>query len=278
MAVSIKKLKSSKSVDPPVTLIYGVDGVGKTTLAAEWPDPIYLPTQGETTPSDLDLPTPGVIENYNALMDVFAELLTEEHEFKTVIVDSVDGLEGLMWGETCDRLGVSSIEEPGFGKGYVEADKEWKEFLEACAAMKMAGLNVVLLAHPEIIRFDSPVTDPYSRFTIKLHKRANALIREQVDIVAFLNYRVSIKEKEVGRDKKVARGEGRERLIYLSEAPGYLAKNRYSMPDYITYRRGKGYAEMAKFFPTPEDKAAANDNGANNNNDGAGESEEREAA
>src|SRR5690606_25444199 len=203
LSISLSSLKSSKSTKPPIVLIYGVDGIGKTTLAAEWPAPIYLHTAGEETPSDVDLPTPGTIESYEALLDVFGELLTEVHEFQTVIIDSLDGLENLVWDATCGRLGVSSIEEPGYGRGYVEADTEWREFLGATAALKANGINVVMLAHPEIIRFDSPVTDPYSRYTIKLHKRANALVREQADIVGFMNYRVSLKEKEVGHKKTV---------------------------------------------------------------------------
>lgn len=252
MALSIASLASSKTENPPVMLLYGVDGIGKTTLAAEFPSPIYLPTEGERAPSDVDIPTPGTIASYTDLLDVFWELLDQQHEFKTVIIDSLDGLEPLIWKATCARLGVSSIEEPGFGKGYVEADTEWSEFMDAVGALTRNGLAVVLLAHPEIIRFDSPTTDPYSRYTIKLHKRANAFVREKSDIVAFMNYRVTVKEKEVARQTKVAHAEGgKERQIHLAEGAGFQAKNRYSMPDYVTYRKGKGYEELAKFFPEP---------------------------
>jgi hypothetical protein len=256
LAISLSSLKSSKSVYPPIVLLYGVGGIGKTTLAAEWPSPLYLPTEGERSPSDVEMATPGTIESFGELLDIFGELLTTEHEFKTVIIDAVDGLESLVWAATCERLGVSSIEEPGFGKGYVEADAEWKEYLGAIGALSRAGINVVQLAHPEIVRFDSPTTDPYSRYTIKLHKRGNALVREAADIVGFLNYRVSVKEKEVGPKKSVAHAEGgKERQIHLTEGAGFVAKNRYSMPDAITYRKGKGYAEMAKFFPGATDQA-----------------------
>jgi hypothetical protein len=250
LAISLASLKSSKSDHPPIVLLYGVGGIGKTSLAAEWPAPLYLPTEGERPPSDVEMATPGTVESLSGLLDVFGELLTNEHDFKTAIIDSVDGLEGLVWRATCERLGASSIEEPGYGKGYVEADVEWKEYLGAVGALSRAGINVVQLAHPEIVRFDSPTTDPYSRYTIKLHKRANALVREAADVVGFLNYRVSVKEKEVGPKKLVAHAEGgKERQIHLAEGAGFVAKNRFSMPDAITYRKGKGYAELAKFFP-----------------------------
>ena len=249
MAISLSSLKSSKTDHPPIVLMYGVGGIGKTSLAAEWPSPLYLPTEGERPPSDVDMATPGTIESFDDLLNIFGELLTTEHEFKTVIMDSLDGLESLVWAATCARLGVASIEEPGFGKGYVEADSEWKEYLGAIGALRLAGINIVQLAHPEIARFDSPTSDPYSRYGVKLHKRGNALVREQADIVGFLNYRVSLKEKEVGPKKKITHAEGgKERQIHLNEGAGYLAKNRFSMPDTITYAKGRGYADLSKHW------------------------------
>lgn len=257
MSISLSSLKSSKNTNPPITLLYGVDGIGKTSLAAEWPKALYLPTEGERPPSDVDMPTPGTIESLGALLNIFEELLTTDHDFSSIIIDSLDGLEPLVWEATCARLGLNSIEEAGFGKGYVEADTEWNEYLAAVSALSRNGIYVVQLAHPEIIRFDSPTTDQYSRYQPKLHKRANALVREKADVVAFLNYRVSIKEKEVARQTKVAHAEGgKERQIHLNEGAGFNAKNRYSMPDTIKYTKGDGFTELAKYWPGGEKGAA----------------------
>lgn len=261
MAKSISALVSSKSDKPPVFLIYGNDGVGKTSLAAEFPDPIYLNTPGEETPHDIELPTPGNVESYDDLCGYIGELLTTPHQFKSVILDSVDGLEPLVWQKTCARLGVKTIEEPGYGKGYKEADEEWNYLLSGFLALKQAGLHVVLLAHPNIKRFDSPVTDPYDRYGIKIHDRASALVREKSDIVAFMKQRVTLKEKEVARQTKVSHGEsGGDREIHLEERPGFVAKNRYGMPTKLPYKRGNGYESMAKYFPAPTGLIAANDN------------------
>lgn len=250
MAISLSALRSSKSTKPPVVVLYGVDGIGKTSLAAEWPDPLYLPTEGERPPSDVDMATPGTVKSLDDLWNVVGELLAGGHDFKSLIIDSLDGLEGLIWQATCARLGVSSIEEPGYGRGYVEADTEWREYLAAMAELQQAGIAVVQLAHPEIVRFDSPTTDPYSRYTIKLHKRGNALVREQADVVAFLNYRVTLKEKEVAPKKTITHAEGgKERQIHLVEGAGFVAKNRFSMPDTVRYTKGQGYAELSKYFP-----------------------------
>lgn len=261
MAKSIASLISTKSDKPPIVTFYGVDGVGKTSLAAEWPDPIYLHTQGEEPPNNIELASPGVVDNYDEMIDLMIELGTTEHDHKTVIIDSLDGFESLVWSKTCELNGWKSIEEPGFGRGYVEADKDWQVFIDCVAGLKQRGIAVVLLAHPEVFRFDSPIIDPYSRYTIKLHKRANAMLRERSDIVGFINYRTTIKEKEVARQKTVAHGEGGgDRVIYLEERPGFLAKNRFQMPVSIPFKPGKGYSELSKFFPAPYGAVATNDN------------------
>lgn len=258
MALSLSKLNSTKRNDPPVILLYGVDGIGKTSLAAEFPDPIYLATEGERPPSDVEMATPGTIGSLDDLADIFDELLKGEHEFKTVIIDSLDGLEPVVWRTTCARLGLNSIEEAGFGRGYVEADNEWNWLIGKLGELARAGMYIVMLAHPEIVRFDSPVTDPYSRYQPKLHKRANALVREKSDVVAFMNYRVSIKEKEVARQTKVAHAEGgKERQVHFNEAAGFNAKNRYSMPDSVVYRKGQGFTEVSKYWPVANDNAAS---------------------
>jgi hypothetical protein len=267
MAISLSSLKSTKKQAqerPPLLVIYGVDGVGKTSLAAEFPSPIYLPTAGERAPSDVDLPTPGTITSMDDLWDVVGELLTTEHDFKTVIIDSLDGIEPLIWARTCARIGAVSIDDnsqgspAGFGRGYREADVEWGEYLDALSDLAAAGITVVQLAHPGIVQFNSPISDPYSRYEIKLNKRAASLIREKADVVAFVNYRVSLVKADVGNKKTVTHAEGgNERNIHLNEKAGFVAKNRFSMPDSIKYKKGEGYRELAKFFPS-----VANDNTA----------------
>jgi len=258
MAIDPSRLNSSKSTKPPITLLYGVDGVGKSSLAAEWPDAYYLPTAGEAPPSDVELATPGTMQSLDDFFEVVGYLLSADHEFKTLIVDSLDGVEPLANDVTCKRIGADSINSndkgspAAFGQGQVQSEVEWGQFMEACRDLKQAGIAVVLIAHPEIKRFDSPITDPYDRYGVKLNKRAAALIREQCDIVAFMNYRVSIKSKEVGIKKEVSHAEGgKERQIHLTEGAGFVAKNRHNMPDSIVYKKGTGYESLAKFFPAP---------------------------
>ncbi len=267
MAISLSSLNSTSALAAsraPIFLIYGIDGIGKTSLAAEFPSPLYLPTAGERAPSDIDLPTPGTIETIDDLWSVVGDLMGCEHEFKTLIIDSLDGLEPILNGVTCARIGANSIDDnskespAAFGRGDVASDVEWSQFMDACDDLALAGIGVVLLAHPEIKRFDSPVTDPYDRYQVKLRKRAAALVRERSDVVAFMNTRVNLKSVKVAPKKDIAHAEGgKERQIHLTEQAGFTAKNRFSMPDTVVYKKGAGYAELAKYLPPPAEAEAA---------------------
>lgn len=258
MAISLASLKSTKSANPPNVVLYGVDGVGKTSLAAEFPDPIYLHTDGERAPDGVELQTPGVIDSFDSLGNIFGELLSTNHGFKTVIIDSLDGLEPLIWAGTCARIGAASIDDnskespASYGRGFREADVEWNKYLQAVSDLTKRGIAVVQLAHPGIVAFNSPITDPYSRYEIKLNKRAAALVREKADFVGFINYRINLKTADAGF-KKVTHAEGgAERQIHTEERAGFVAKNRFAgMPSSIVYRKGQGYAELSKYFPAP---------------------------
>lgn len=243
--------RARKQVDetPPIILGYGVDGVGKTTFACDFPDAFYLGTPGERVPVGSDV-TGDEVRSFLEMIEAMEDFLYEKHDYKWLIMDSLDGFEPQVWEETCYRINKESIEKLGYGKGYVEADTEWHRYLDLCGKLKQAGVGVIQLAHPEIVRFDSPMTEPYNQYTIKLHKRANALVREKADIVTFMNYRVDIKETEISRDKKVSHAEGgKDRVLYFNGSPAYVAKNRYGMPDSVRFKMGKGYDSVCEFFP-----------------------------
>ncbi|WP_418460378.1 ATP-binding protein [Brucella intermedia] len=258
------RLKSSKRKTPPSIAIYGTPGVGKTSLAAEFPKPIYLYVEGEEPPDGIDLPS-AEITSFSDLLDTFGEILTEEHEFQTVILDSVDKIEPMVWAATCARNGWDSIDSndkgspTAFGKGYLAADVEWKEYHEAIAALNRAGLFVIQILHSEAKSFNDPLVDSYDRYRPKLQKRALDLVIENCKALLFLNRRTSVKQVKEGfggeKKNKPEGMSGAERVIHTDERAGFLAKNRLKgAPATIPYRQGHGFEVLSKYLD------AANDN------------------
>ena len=162
----------------------------------------------------------------------------------------MDWLEPLVWAETCRKNGWADIEAPGFGKGYVAALSYWREVIDGVRALRdEKGMTIVMIAHHAIKRFDSPETEPYDRFLLKLQDRASNLLIEAADIVAFENYRVSIAKSDTGFNKKIARGVGTgQRVLHLEERPGFVAKNRYGLPPSIELPTTQEPAEIWHAF------------------------------
>ena len=248
MAISLASLCNSTALTPPRILVHGVAGIGKTTFAAGASDPALIITEDGL--GTLDVTHFPLAKTFDEVMEALAALYTEDHQFKTVVVDSVDWLEPLIWRRACKDHGWSSIEDAGFGKGYVAALDLWRQYLEGLNALRdERGMTVIQIAHTDITRYDSPEHEPYDRYIIKLHARAAALLQEHSDVVLFANYRISTVKSDVGFNKKVTRALGSgERVLYTAERPAFLAKNRYGLPDSLPL----SWAAFAEAMPRPQ--------------------------
>jgi hypothetical protein len=240
-------------------VIYGVPGIGKTSLAAEFPDPVFIQTEEGAGNLELTTFADGPLSSAAEVDEAIELLLTGDHTFRTVVLDSLDWLEPIVWVETCRGNKWQSIEEPGFGKGYAIADVTWRYLLTRLGMLRdQRGMTLILLAHEEIRSFSDPARDSYDRYRLRLHKRAAEMVVEAADVVGFMNYVTTIRKEKGGFAKETAKASSAgQRVLHLTERPAFTAKNRFDMPDSILINRGEGYAALAPFLPGHRGAASA---------------------
>jgi hypothetical protein len=240
MAINLKSLKKSQIIKAPRILLYGVAGIGKSTAAASADGVIYHafedPGPIVTTYLADDQNQP-IRQDWDTIIADIGEIYEQDHPFKTYAADSLSSLERIIWTKTCktgdDKGPRNNIEDFGYGKGYVYALDYWKDYLNALDMIRNdKDMPVLLLAHSEAEKFHDPLTDSYDRYRTDLHKAAAKLVYKWADCILFVNYATYTKKEDLGFNKTKVRGTGAgERVVYTSERPAYLAKNRYNLPD-----------------------------------------------
>jgi hypothetical protein len=229
---NLESIRRGKEVKPPRLFVYGVEGIGKTTFAASAPSPIFL--QAEDGQGNLDIARFPMVESTDNVRQAIETLYTNEHDFQTLVLDSADWLEQLIVSELEDK---HEAKELAYGKGALMQAEIWREILNGFNALRNdKGMAVIVIGHTTVKRFDSPETEPYDRYQPKLQDRSNGILREWADAVLFANYKTIVKKTEVGFNKEVARGVTTgERLLFTTEKPAYMAKNRYALPDSVPF-------------------------------------------
>ncbi len=218
----LSQIHVGKRPAPRRCMIHGVQGVGKSTWAAASDHPIFIQTEdglGEINCAKFPL-----ARSFGEVMAALEELRGTPHDFKTVVIDSLDWLERLIWAEVCTAENVSNIEKIGFQKGYTYALNYWRPFLDALDLLRRErGMAIVLIAHTKIEKFQTPEDSAFDRFSPRLHKLASALIAEWTDELFFACY-------SSATDPKKVKNVTPERIMRTSEGPTHVAKNRLNMP------------------------------------------------
>jgi len=238
MALSLETQKAQ----PPRIIIYGNHGLGKSTFGSMAPHPVFIQTEDGL--AGLDCERMSKANSFADVINQLGELYNEPHDFKTVVIDSLDHLEPLIWARLIEEVPtgekgskIRDIEDYGYGKGYVKALDIWREYLNALDMLRTErGMMVIQTAHSQVKRYDNPMSDPYDRFQLKLQERASALVQEKADIVLFADYASSViktKDKS-GNDRTRAIGSG-DRVLYTEERPAFQAKNRFRLPPEIPF-------------------------------------------
>ena len=230
---------------PSKDLIYGIEGVGKTSLAATYPSPIFVDCEGSTTKLNVSRLE---VNSYGKFKEAIKLICGEQGNiFKTVVIDTTDWLESIVVSEILKEDGAQTITDKknySFGAG----DKRIEEFfrkkiIPSFEFIMKQGKNIVLVSHAHIKGIDDPIVGRYDHYTLKMGKTASAVLKEWVNNVFFMNYEVQMK-KNYGLEKDKAVG-GKDVFVYTQRTPQYNAKRRDKLADKIKFIEGENpYKEI----------------------------------
>lgn len=210
-------------------VIYGPEGVGKSTFASQFPHPIFIDTEGSTANLNVNrLPAPSSWE----MLFQEIEYIKENPLCETLVIDTADWAEKLAIRKICTSHNIDGIEGLGYGKGYVYLEEEFGRFLNKLSELVDKGINIVLLAHAQIKKFEQPdELGAYDRWELKLQKKTAPLVKEWADMILFANYKTLVVNVDnQGAVKGKNKGQGQRRTLYAEHTAAWDAKNRHQLP------------------------------------------------
>lgn len=226
--MSLANVSRGILAEPLYVILYGVEGVGKSTFAAGAPAPIFLSTEGGT--GHLDVARFPEVTTFNEAMDAIRTLTNEPHEYRTLVVDTVDHLEPLVHAHILSGTKYKSLAEfgGGYGRGNEAALDLWRVFLKAVATLRSARkMHVVFLGHSAIRTFKNPMGGDFDRYVAKMNEKAAGLVKESVGYVLFARYESFAKTDDDKRTRGFSDGT---RILHTQWSASYDAKNRGDLP------------------------------------------------
>ena len=227
MEITRGKIQKAKKV-----VVYGPEGIGKSTFASRFPDPVFIDTEGSTAAMDVArLPRPS---SWNKLLEEVDYIRNHPDVCRTLVVDTIDWAEQLCVDHICSIHNKKGIEDFGYGNGYVYTKEEFGRFLNRLSDVIEVGVNIVLTAHAQLRKFEQPdELGAYDRWELKLGKKTQSqtspLVKEWADMLLFCNYKTY--SVATDKDGKKHKAQGGKRVMYTSHHPCWDAKNRYGLPE-----------------------------------------------
>jgi hypothetical protein len=219
---------------PIFGVLYGQPGIGKSSFGATLPKPIVIATERLDQINVPKLPVP---RDFKALYEQVDALDKEKHEYESIVLDTLDAAELLIWQRVCSEGKVKSIEEfgGGFGKGYVRARELWTGLLSKLSEMS-ERFNVLLIAHAHVKTFNDPsLSAPYDQWKMKIHDKSAEIIRQMVDLILFAQLETTL-QKDTPKARKGRGIVSGDRVLWTEPATGFEAKNRYELDSPIEFR------------------------------------------
>ena len=218
---------------PLKVVLYGVEGIGKSSFAARFPQPVFIDTEGGTGRLDVRrLPAP---DSWQMLLDEAAAAADGQVPCRTLVLDTADWAEKLCMADVCARFKVKGIEDIGYGKGYTYVKEEFARLLDTLEKVIASGRHVVVVAHAAVAKFEQPdAVGSYDRWVMKTSKQVAPLLREWCDMLLFANYKTVVEKSGSGPSAKNKASRAR-RVLYTTHNACWDGKNRFGLPDEVPF-------------------------------------------
>jgi len=228
-------------------VIYGAEGIGKSGLAAKFPDPLFIDTEGGT--AHMDVRRIAKPQSWEEMLSVVKEVAATKDVCRTLVLDTADWAEQLIVSYLCTKYKQNSIESFGYGKGYTYLGEEFSRLLGALDMVLTSGIHVVVTAHAKMRKFEQPdEMGAYDRWEMKLSKQVAPLLKEWCDILLFCNYQTFV----VTSENNTQKAQGGKRVMYTSHHPAWDAKSRVPLPEVLDL----DYKHIAHIFSRGQTPAA----------------------
>ena len=218
---------------PLKVVLYGVEGIGKSSFAARFPQPVFIDTEGGTGRLDVRrLPAP---DSWQMLLDEAAAAADGQVPCQTLVLDTADWAEKLCMAGVCARFKVKGIEDIGYGKGYTYVKEDFARLLDTLEKVIASGRHVVVVAHAAVAKFEQPdAVGSYDRWVMKTSKQVAPLLREWCDMLLFANYKTVVEKSGSGPSAK-NKASGARRVLYTTHNACWDGKNRFGLPDEVPF-------------------------------------------
>lgn len=243
MPLNTRKVTADR---PARLVIYGPPGLGKTSLAAEFPAPVFAQTEDGNV-MGLEFDAFPEIESFDQLVDAMADLIQQPHDYQTFVLDSLTALETIIFAEVCRQQGWQNIESPGFKQGYGYAKPYWDRLVNGAKLLRNMGMTVIFIGHSRVEKSPNPSGPEFPKWDVGIDKVGREAVVSKFDAVLMVNSDMSTTE-EKGTKKAKASGSTL-RWIHSECGPAMNAKNRYNIPPKLLYEAGNGYNVLSQYLP-----------------------------
>ena len=224
---------------PLKVVIDGPEGLGKTTLASKFPNPLFLDTEGSTVRLNVRRIK---ITSWEDLLEAIKYVKANPTLCKTLVIDTADWAEILAIRYVCNKNRKTSLEDFGYGKGYTFVADEFVDLLKRLNELRDLGIHIVLVAHAKPRKYELPEEQgQFDRWEMKLSKQTAPLIKEWCDMLLFCNYKTYVITSSDNSSKKATGGK---RVMYTTHNPCWDAKNRFGLKEELDL----DFKEIAHLF------------------------------